>query len=42
MKTCIWWRFYNLKGELVDSSFMDPVQRELDEDYMNCPNPHIR
>ncbi len=42
MKTSIWWRYYNLKGELIDSTFMEPVVRELDEDYLNCPNPHIR
>ena len=42
MRTCIWWRYYNLKGKLVDSAFMETVERVLDEDYINCPNPHIR
>lgn len=42
MRTCIWWRYYNLKDELIDSAFMEHVERVLDEDYINCPNPHIR
>ncbi|MCE7748333.1 MAG: metallophosphoesterase [Candidatus Heimdallarchaeota archaeon] len=42
MRTCIWWRYYNLKGKLVDSAFMESIERVLDEDYINCPNPHIR
>ncbi len=42
MRTCIWWRYYNLKGKLVDSAFMDTIERVLDEDFINCPNPHIR
>ncbi|MCE7741814.1 MAG: hypothetical protein GOP50_05100 [Candidatus Heimdallarchaeota archaeon] len=43
LKTCIWWRFYNTKGKLVDQSFMEPVEREIrDESFITCPNLHIR
>ena len=42
MKNCIWWRYYNLKGELIDSDFLEPIARKVDEDYIDCPNPHIR
>ena len=43
LKNCIWWRFYNVKGKLIDQAFLEPVQREIrDESFISCPNPHIR
>ena len=31
-----------LKGELIDCDFLEPIARKVDEDYIDCPNPHIR
>jgi hypothetical protein len=43
MKTSIWWRFYNLKGELVDSTFIEQIEiKDGLKDPIACPGPHIR
>ena len=43
LKTCMWWRYYSVKGILLDQAFMDPVERETKDQLVpSCPNPHIR
>ena len=43
MKTSIWWRYYNLKGELVDHVFIDNIEmKDGLTDPISCPGPHIR
>ena len=43
MKTSIWWRFYNLKGELIDHTFIEKIEmKDGLTDPIACPGPHIR
>ena len=43
LRTHIWWRYYNVKGELIDDAFMEPIERTIEEDQtISCPNAHIR
>ncbi|MHA1868482.1 MAG: metallophosphoesterase family protein [Candidatus Heimdallarchaeaceae archaeon] len=43
LKDHMWWRFYNLKGELVDSCFIQKTIGNYDEiDKVECPGEHIR
>jgi hypothetical protein len=43
MKTSIWWRFYNLKGELIDHAFIEKIEmKDGLTDPIACPGPHIR
>jgi hypothetical protein len=43
MKTSIWWRFYNLKGSLIDHAFIEKIEmKDGLTDPIACPGPHIR
>ncbi|MCG3220958.1 MAG: metallophosphoesterase [Candidatus Heimdallarchaeota archaeon] len=43
MKTSIWWRYYNLKGELVDHVFIERIEmKDGLTESISCPGPHIR
>ncbi|UJG41017.1 MAG: metallophosphoesterase [Candidatus Heimdallarchaeum aukensis] len=43
LKDHLWWRFYNLKGELVDSCFIQKTTGNYDDiEKIQCPGEHIR
>ncbi|MHA1668430.1 MAG: metallophosphoesterase family protein [Candidatus Heimdallarchaeaceae archaeon] len=43
LKTKVWWRYYNVKGELIDQVFIPQPEKEYVEiEKISCPAPHIR
>lgn len=42
MKNCIWWRYYNLKGEVIDQVFLPKIDVSEEDESIKCPAFHIR
>ncbi len=47
LKKCVWWRYYNLEGELLDQAFFEKLTEKYDQNghktyQINCPEDLIR